>query len=55
MADADELLTGFFIAGISAFGIAALSLYIRNKCSKPAMKESTSQTNLTSLGDPEQV
>jgi hypothetical protein len=55
MTDGDEILSGFFIAGISAFGIAILSLYIRNKCSKPVMKESTSETNLTNLGDPEQV
>ena len=55
MADGDDLLSGFFIAGIVTVGISCIGYFLRKRCVKKMMKESTSQTNLTNLGDPEQI
>lgn len=55
MTDGDEILSGFVIAGMVTIGISCIGYFIRKRCNKSKMKESTSQTNLTSLGDPEQV
>jgi CHASE3 domain sensor protein len=55
MADGDEILSGFFIAGFVAVGISCIGYYLKNRCVKRTMKSSTSQTNLTNLGDPEQI
>jgi len=55
MADGDEILSGFVIAGMVVIGISCIGYFIRKRCNKSKMKESTSETNLATLGDPEQI
>jgi hypothetical protein len=53
MTDSDEILSGFFIAGVSLTGIIAIGYYIKNKCKKTNIKESRSHDDLVSIEDPQ--